>query len=639
MADQEILIPGEDKIIREIIKKKSDIQKARNIFEKQWLVNLAFLYGRSHFIAESKRISSGVEDRILWELKSEERKNKTKRSSNYILPLYRSMLARLLMMKANITVEPMTATDPDKSAARVAQEVLEDHWQMVNKANPVLCKKSGGMLRVLSKLFASVLSTGKGYLLPYFNPKTNSKAYLNEEVVPGEIGEAETKVLTPFDVFEDRLGMFTIIQETLPLKKIKEQYGVEVKADEMSTTDSEQELLSMLEGGGESPKVDDAAKVYHYIEIPTEDDPQGKYTIITASKVVYDGGIPQEYKGRVPLFEFDYLDLLMSTFPQSMIEQIISLQEEYNYTLSRLHAYKKWFAGKLKVPKKCKLETKYDDEIGQIIYYEQGFGEPHFETPPTSEAVNFLLGELARIRKDMEDIVGVHDSNMSPARNAGKSGVSIQNLNELDTSQLMPVLMAIETQLEFYCETVLDIIELKYSEPRILNITGENMGADVQTFTGQQVKGNRRIKVSLGSALPMSKSERQQFLMLLADKGYIERSKALELMEFADLAGVYISIDENAQKMEIGEMLKGVESVPQQLDYHPSHIKVIEDFLKGQQFKKLPPEIQQMFMNHYKIHQQYLTIESQTAMNMAGGGMQPQGQEQPNQPQGGQGNV
>jgi hypothetical protein len=215
---------------------------------------------------------------------------------------------------------------------------------------------------------------------------------------------------------------------------------------------------------------------------------------------------------------------------------------------------------------------------------------------------------------------------MSPARTAGKSGVSIQNLNELDTSQLMPILMSIETQLEFYCECVLDIVEAKYSEPRILNIAGENMGADVSTFTGQQVKGNRRIKVSLGSALPLSKNERQQFLMLLADKGYIERAKALELMEFGDLAGVYISIDENAQKMEIGEMLKGVEVVPQQLDYHPSHIKIIEDFMKGQQFKKLPPEIQAIFTNHYKIHQQYLTIESQTAMNMAGGGMQPQGQ-------------
>jgi len=634
MADnEEILIPGEDTTIHDILDKKKQIQNARNIFERQWLVNLAFLYGKQHFLAESKKISTGLEERILWELKSEERKNKTKRSSNYILPLYRSLLARLLMMKANITVEPTTSSEPDKSSARVAQEVLEDHWQIVNKSNPLLSVKTGGMLRILAKLFASLLSCGKGYLCPFFNPKTMSKAVLNEEIIPGEIGEVETKIYTPFDVFEDRLGTYKIVQEVLPIDVVKDQYGVEVTADEMSTTDPEQELLNILEGSANSPKVENACKIYSYWEIPSTKYPQGRHQIITKSKVILDDVIPPEYKGKIPLFEFDYLDLLMSTFPQAMIEQLISQQEDYNYTLSRLYAYKKWFAGKLKVPKKCKLETKYDDEIGQIIYYEPGFGEPHFETPPPPPA--FLTEELIRIRKDMEDISGVHDSNMSPARMAGKSGVSIQNLNELDNSQLMPILMGIEAQLEFYCETVLDIVEAKYAEPRILAITGENLGADVNTFSGQNVKGNRRIKISLGSALPMSKSDRQAFLMMLADKGYIDRSKALELMEFGDLAGIYISVDENAQKQEIAEMLKGIESIPQQLDYHPTHLKVIEDFLKGQQFKKLPPELQKIFMNHYSIHQKYMQVENQATQQMTGGyeaqGQPPQAQA----PQGG----
>lgn len=610
MADT-VMIPGEDTIIKDIVKKKETIQKGRALLEKQWIVNLAFLYGKQHFLAESKKVTTGIEERILWELKSEERKNKTKRSSNYILPLYRSMLARLLSMKANITVEPTTSTDDDKSAARVAQEVLEDHWQMVNKSNPLLGRKYAGMMRILAKLFASLLCTGKGYLCPHFNARTKSKTFLQGQVIEGEIGECETKIYTPFDVYADKLGMHLIVTEMLPIEKIKEQYGVEVSADQVSTADPEQELLNMLEGNEEQTKQENAARVFQYWEIPSAKNPKGIYRICTQSKLILDDVIPEEYKGRIPYFEFDYLDLLLSSFPQSMIEQLISLQEEYNYTLSRLYGYKKWFAGKLKVPKKCKLETKYDDEVGQIIYYDQGFGEPHFEVPPNPP--QFLFEDLIRIRKDMEDISGVHDSNMSPARMSGKSGVAIGNLNELDNNQLMPVLMSIETQLEFYCETVLDIVEARYAEPRIVAITGENMGSDVKTFTGQQVKGQRRIKISLGSALPMSKSDRQSFLMLLADKGYIDRSKALELMEFGDLAGIYISVDENAQKEEISEMMKGVEVMPQQIDYHPTHIKVIEDYMKGGQFRKLPPQLQALLMNHYKIHQQYFSLENQAA--------------------------
>lgn len=609
----EILLPSEEPIIKKIIEAKNQIQLARSYTEKQWLVNLAFLYGKQHFLVENNKIRSGLDERIVWELKSEERKNKTKRSSNYILPLYRSLLARMLQMKAHISVEPMTSTQSDKSNARVAQEVLEDHWQMVNKNNPLLCRKYAGMLRILAKLFASLLSCGSGYLMPYFNANTVAKGVFNSEIITAEIGEVETKVFTPFDVFEDRLGMFTIVQEVLPVDTIKSQYGVEVTPDELTNTEPEQELLNMLEGGEERGKIENGAKTYQYWKIPNDDEPEGKFVIVTGQKIIYDGALPSEYKGRVPMFGFDYLDLLLSAFPQAFVEQLIPLQEEYNYTLSRLYAYKKWFAGKLKVPKGCALETKYDDEIGQIIYYKPGVGEPHFEAPPSPPA--FLGEDLIRIRKDMEDIGGVHDSNMSPSRYAGKSGIAIDSLNELDNSQLMPILMSIETQLEFYCETVLDIIEAKYSEKRILNISGENLGSDVATFSGAEVKGNRRIKINLGSALPMAKSDRQAFLMMLADKGYIDRTKALELMEFGDLAGAYISVDENAQKQEISNMLKGQPVEVMDIDFHPTHLHTLEQFMKGESFKSLNSEIKQLLDNHYRMHQKYLMLENRVGQN------------------------
>jgi len=613
----EILIPGEAKVINDILEKKSKIQNARNLYCKQWMVNLAFLYGKSHFIAESKKITSGVEERILWELRSEERKNKTKKSSNYILPLYRSLLSRMLMMKANITVEPTTSTQEDKAAARVSNEVLEDFWQMANKHNPILCKKTGGMYRVMFRLFSALLSCGRGYLMPYFNDKTVSKTVMNGQVIEGPIGEVETKVFTPFNIFEDPLGMHLIEETVMPVEMIQDQYNIEVKPEELAMTEAEQELLNILEGNSNNSNISEGARVLQYWALPTKKNPQGRHVITTASKLISDTGIPPEYKGRIPYFSFDYLDLLASSFPQGMIDQLISNQEDYNYTLSRLYSYKKWFAGKLKVPKKCKLETKYDDEVGQIIYYDQGYGEPHFEAPPSPPS--FLMDELIRIRKDMEDIAGVHDSNMTPVRSKGKSGVAIENLTELDNSQFSPILMGIENQLSFFAETVLDIMEAKYPEPRLVAITGDNLGSDVNSFIGENVKGNRRIKITMGSQFPLQKAERQAFIMMLADKGYIDRSKAMELMEFGDLAGAYISIDENAQKQEIKEIIKGVDVVPEQYEYHPTHIKVLEDYLKSEEYKKLDDAIKQELLKHYQIHQKYFQIENQAAAQMQGG--------------------
>lgn len=619
-------LPNAEKLIAEIVEKKDNIQKGRQTQERQWLVNISFLVGKQHFVAENRKTGAGLEERIVWELKAEDRKNKVKRTSNYILPLYRSQLARLLAMREHVTVDPLTGSDEDKSAARVSEEVLEDHFLMVNKTNPVLVRKMMcGMNLVKAKLFKAVLATGKGYLFPYWNPSAKAKTYLDNTVVdPAKpTGDIECLVRTQFDVFEDRLGQFLIDQQIMSVNEIKRLYGADVPVEEIELSDVEQQLINLLEGISEDrEKYKDAARVYRYWEAPSDSHPDGRLVICTAKQVIFDGPIPEEYKGIIPLFGFDYMDFLLSSYPQGMVEQLISLQEDYNFTINRLYAYKKFFAGKLKVPLKCKLQTKYDPDVGQVVFYDSGYGEPHFESPPNPPS--FLLEELVRIRKDMEDAAAVHDSAMGRLPQEIKSGVAIENLNELDQNQLTPVIMGIEAQMGFYCETVLNIAEVKYVEPRLRAIAGgDEAVADVAVFTGQQLKGQRRIKVNVGSSLPASKENRQLFIMKLKAEGYIDEKKALELMEFGDLAGIYKSIDETAQKVEITEMLKGTEVLPTELDYHQTHIYVIEKFMKGEEFKRLQPEVAALFWKHRKAHQQFLRMEMETARNMGPGGARP----------------
>lgn len=622
-------------LIKSIIEKKDKVQKARNLQERQWLVNLAFLFGKQHFIARSSIVGSGLEERIAWALESEERKDKVKKTANYILPLYRSLLARMALMKAHTSVEPTTNSDRDKSAARVGSEVIEDFWQMANKHNPVLSQEYAGMPIILNKCLGYSLATGRGYLYPYFNPKTITNYYLDGQVNQGVVGEVETYLFTQFDVFEDPLKKFKIVQRILSIEEIKAQYGVDVKAEDISLSDVEQQLQNMLEGKGEEKaKLEGACRIFEYWAVPTEDYPQGRFIICTTLKIILDTVIPPEYKGRIPLFALNYLDLMLSQFPQSMIEQLISLQEEYNFTLTRIHAYKKAFAGKLKVPKQAKLESKYDEEVGQIVFYEAG-QEPHFEVPPSPPA--FLYDELARIRRDMEDISAVHDATKFDQMQA-RSGTAIENLDDLDNNALSPILTNIEQQLSFFAETVLDIIEAKYTEPRILAITGDQEVADVKTFCGPDVSGNRRVKVNIGSGMPINKGDRQIMIMGLADKGYIDKQKALELMEFGDLSGLYNSIDEQAQKMEDSEMLNGVMIAPNEWDNHNVHIYTIEKFIKGDTFKKLTPELKTVILKHRSLHQQFMRVEMQAAANMQPGQPDIPGQIRqpaPAQPQGG----
>jgi hypothetical protein len=616
-----IILPEEKETIDLYKKRVKDVQTQRASYEKQWLINVAFLFGKQYFTVEKKPLS-GLDERIVWELKSLERKKKTRCIANYILPLYRSLLARLLMMKANINVEPLTRSVRDIDSAKVAQEVLEDFWLCVNKNNAVLSQDSASMLGVLTKLFSYLLVVGQGFLKPYFNPKAMANVSFDnpmtgeKEIDAYEVGQVEVEVIHAFEGYFDPMKRWFIQKKVMDVDQVQDLYGVEVEKEDIGQTEVEKQLVTLLEQGTDTKtKYENACEVYEMYELPSGKYPQGRFVIGTGKKLILDTVLPEEYNGRIPVFKFNYLDFILAPYPQGMVEQIVGLQEEYNFTVSRLKEYKKWFAGKLKVPKNCKLESKYDDEVGQIIRYDPAFGEPHFESPPAPP--QFLMEEVERIRRDMEDISSVHDTSMGRIPDQAKSGIAIENLTSLDNSQLMPVLTHIEQQLGFFCEMVLDIVEKRYTEERLLNITGDTLSAQVKTFRGEQVKGNRRVKISLGSGMPQSKEMRQQLIMTLVKEGYITKEKGLELLEFGDLEGLYVNVDETAQKGEIQSMIDGQEVMVNDWDNHTAHLKVLDDFLKSEQMKKTDPQALQLVLMHRQQHQQALTNEMQTAARMA----------------------
>lgn len=620
--------------IKKITDQVDTIRNNRTVFERQWLINLAFLYGKQYFTIEKKPVSS-LDERIYWELKNMERKKKTRRVSNYILPLYRSLLSKMMMMKSTVNIEATTNTERDRGAAKIAQECSEDFFQNCNKNNPILCQDYASMQLVLKQLFSYCLSMGNGWLYPFFNPKTRTKAFLAGKISEDvEIGEVEVEVLHNFDVFADPLRRYIIRQRIMSLEQIKDVYDIDVEDEKLQLDDYASRLINMIEGSYDV-KYDRAAKVYEKWELPSDKFKKGRHIIAAKEAILLEEDLPEEYKGRLPLHKFDYLDLLFGIVPyaQSMIEQLVSLQEEYNYTITRLAGYKKWMAGKVMIPRKSKISSKWDDEVGQLIFFNTGFGVPQYMNPPAPPA--FLGEDIMRIRRDMEDIAGVHDTSLGRIPQQAKSGVAIENLSELDTSQLAPQLVSLEQKLSFFMETVLEIMQTKYAEGRFLEITGELYGQEVKSFKGADIIGNRRVRVSLGSSMPNSKQARQTFILELEKRGFISKEKAKELLEFGDVEGIYHSLDEQAAKEENNNLIGDQFQVQAELwEDHPVHLKTHTDFMKTADWMKLPDTVKKKFIEHMKQHQQFLLAESTAAaggegkpplsapaMPPAGGGM------------------
>lgn len=622
--------PEHVQLIDKTRKEVNTIHNARQIFERNWLVNIAFLYGKHYFSIE-KNPKSGLEERIAWELKTLDRSKKTRRVVNRILPLYRSLLARMLMLKQRVTVDPLTNQERDIAAARVGQEVLEDFWQNVNTSNPVLKQQYAGMPQVLAKLFSYMLITGRGFLKPFYNPNAKAKVLFEnlpkKPIITAAVGEVEVEVEHPFNIYLDPMGRYFIQKKILPTTYIEELYKKAVPKEDISLSDVEKQLINLLEGTTEE-KFQDAAEVFERWEMPSVKYPDGRIFVCTKSVMLVEPqGIPAEYRSQMALFDFRFLDIMFA-HPQGVIEQLIPSQEEYNHSVSRLYEYKKWMAGKILVPDGCKLSAKYDDQVGQVVKYDAAGGKPMFDNPPNPPG--FIMQDLIRILRDMEDIAMTHDVSQGRTPSGVKSNIAIETLSELDQTQLSPVLLHIETQLSFFSDMVLDIVEAKYKESRLIGITGKHLAQDVRTFKGDNVAGNRRVKISLGSNLPVSRDARQAKIMEWMKAGIITKEEGREMMEFGSLEGVYHSIDDGAERTEIQEMLKGIQIIPQPWENHTRRIKILTDFMMGEDFVQIlraardpnDPNSQQAqaiasaFLSHRKAHQEFLQQEMQ-AMRQA----------------------
>lgn len=609
--------------------KKQKIRNGRVTHERQWFSNVALLYGKQYFSVD-RRSGSDLENRIVWEFKSLEHKSKTLRVMNYCLPLYRSLLSRMMQHRASISVQPSTQMDRDKSAAKVAVEVLEDHWDIVNHNNPYLNEKICSMPLVLKKLFSYMLTVGHGYLYPYFNPNTSATVQLEKQIQDIPVGEIECEVLHPFEVFVDKVGRYIIRQQILPVEKIKLLYGKSVEPSAVGATDQERQLVTLLGGQDENESYDGCAIVNLMFTSPTEQYPRGRFTVATPKEILLEGDIPRAYKGRMGFIRFDYLDIMLAPFPQGFIDQLADLQQDLNFTLSRIAAYKKWFAGKLKVPLKCKIAKSYDDDIGQVIKYDPAFGEPHFEQAPGAPA--YLFEEVGRIMRNMEDIAASHDASLGRTPKGIRSGVAIQELSESDDSQLSPTLVDVEQKLAFYCDTVLNLIQEHYTEPRLLSIVGDDHGPEVQTFMGRDVQGNRRIKIRLGSNLPISVSARQQMLMDLAKGEFISKQDALENLELGDLSRVLDPPDKVLAKTENSNMSRGVYHEPNSYDDHTIHLSEHTGFMKSPEYFKLAEDIRALFEVHVSGHQREIIKEQRIMAGAQAPGNQPQTNPMPMQP-------
>lgn len=618
--------------IREEVRRKTE---GRAEWNRQCFVNVCFLYGKHHFSLSRLKADATIGQHIVWELESNRSQGAIKRTSNYILPLFRSLYSRMIRMKANVHAEPMTSTEKDRDAARVSKEVAEDFWENCNRNNPWLGSEYSGMQAVWMKNTLFMMTIGGGYLNPYFNPKAKSFVYdqMRKDVIEADVGEAEVRVFSPLNMFRDRFNRYVIVRRFISPEQVEYEFDKKVEPSAIDEEAVEVKISRMLEGTDVEKEEKDGVYVYTKYCVPTKEYPNGLMISCTDTELLTgdDDPLPTECKNRIPVYEFRYQDLGFSTQGQGAIEQVIDLQQDYNFTLSRIAQHKKLLTGKILVPKGAQLSVKHDDNVGQIIHYAMGH-KPSVETaPPVPE---YYFKEILRIREDMENMMNSHDASMGQTPGQVRSGVGISNLANRDDAQIAPELIMCEQKLGFFTENVLDIVQEKYNERRLLSISGDDLAFEIKSFIGSDLFGQKRVQIRMGSNFPLDKTERTNYILMLKKEGFVSPERAKDLLEFTDIDGAFKSLDETAAKQDILNLIEGnMEVIAEPFEDHTIFLKVINDFMKGSVYTKLPPQVRERIKQWQAQHQEFLLLEMKSAQSM-GQPLPPAAQPQVGQPQG-----
>ena len=511
-------------------------KEARQSVERQWHLNMHFMYGKHYVEMLSATNAIGVAGKLFTPKAPPWR---TRLVVNLTRSVIRSEISKFTSQKPNASVVPSSSEDADLAAAQAGEQIWESLYAT---------KKYHREFRRAAYWLAVC---GNGFLKCWWDKDAVDK--LTKQ--PGDICVAP---VTPFHIFFPDLREEEIEKQpyvlnvyTRPVEQVRQQYpDLDLNPSVVSQAEIIEDANLNLSTGNQKP---DSVLIYEMWLKPGAHKmlPQGgliqcvdKY-IVTLSNT----GIPYEH-GEYPFIHFSHIPT-GTFYGASVIEDIIGLNREYNRTRSQLIEAKNRTAKPQLLAAVGSVDaSKITTEPGQVIFYRPGMAPPQplqMQSPPP-----YVLEELDRIRTDIEDITAQHQVSKGSAPPGVTAATAISYLQERDDSVNSMTYASIEEGYEKLAKQVLSHVVQYWDSERTIKITGEDGYFDTLVLRGSDIATGTDIRMEGGSALPISKAARQAFLMDMMQNGFIPPDQGLRLMDMGGVQRLYdqMMIDERQAQRE-----------------------------------------------------------------------------------------
>ena len=359
--------------------------------------------------------------------------------------------------------------------------------------------------------------------------------------------------------------------------------------------------------------------------------PDGAHIVFVKEGILEAEPFPFQH-GRLPFAQMGHIALPISQYSMSVMQQVRGPVMELSKTVSQLIENRNLMANPpWRLAKQHQIdEDKLDNKPGLKLVYQHNPNVPPPEPIQMPEMPSYVRELIPMTKEHIDLISGQGETTQGRVPPGARSGVAIAYLQEEDDTRLGPTVQEFEETMALTGHLILETIAEKYAAPRTVRVYKKHGEPDVFNFYGAMLNGNTEVVCQAGSALPRSKAAKQQFVLDLWDRTIEQDPRRVrEMLELGTGEPEEFEKDLDEADRENSQMQQGQEVEALVWQNHAAHHYQHRNFMKSQDWKELPEEIQQIFLDHDAEHSAFerqLATEAAQQQLLNGGGQAPPSQ-------------
>ncbi len=351
-------------------------------------------------------------------------------------------------------------------------------------------------------------------------------------------------------------------------------------------------------GNNEPENRHNSAVLIEYWERPSEEHPEGRFSICTRNKSIYEGRLPYKFtrgKMGLPFAWLRYKEHDRSVYGKSAMDPIWQANYFYNYIASEKYEFAYKSSQLLLVaPTGSDIDPDVlNDPDRQILEYYEDSAPPFWSQMPTlSPEVNKTLEDLYATSQELS---GVNDLLSGENPEGVRNTSHYYAMEEMNRQKHAPYNLRRARMYSTIGNMILALIHERVPYESGLKQIGDHGALGWKLFKDNYGKADFNVEVDEGSLLPRSPLLKQQEVMTMFEQGLFgdpslpeTQQKALEAMEFKQPAEIQrrikthknIADGENYTMLAIAEGRIGNNEmpIPDDLDDHKIHAEMHSDF-------------------------------------------------------------